>query len=62
MSGRPGAQPRHNFVVLGVDIVVVLIQNVRVFHIGRGTFQAVQAKQTQAENVFTDRRFVFVRG
>ncbi|MNP19554.1 hypothetical protein D3C76_1120910 [compost metagenome] len=47
--------------VLGVDVVVVLVQNVRVFHIGRRTFQAVQAQQTQAEDILANRRFVFVR-
>ncbi|VFS58135.1 Uncharacterised protein [Kluyvera cryocrescens] len=37
-------------------------QNVGVLHIGRRAFQAVQAKQTQAENVLADSGFVFVRG
>lgn len=40
------AQPRHNFMVLRVDVVVVLTENMRVFHISGGTFQAVQAQQT----------------
>ena len=48
--------------VLGINIVVVLTENMRVFHIGRRTFQAIQAQQTQAENVFANRRFIFVRG
>jgi hypothetical protein len=49
-------------VVLGIDVVVVLTENVRVFHIGRRAFQAVQAQQAQAENVLADGRFVFIRG
>ena len=48
--------------VLGVDVVVVLTQNVRVLHIGRSAFQAVQAQQAQAENILADGCFVFVRG
>ena len=48
--------------VLGVDVVVVLTEHVRVFHIGRSTLQAVQAQQAQAENILANRRFVFIRG
>ena len=48
--------------VLGVDGVVVLTENVGVFHVGRRAFQAVQAQQAQAENILADGRFVFVRG
>ena len=48
--------------VLGVDVVVVLAEHVRVFHIGRSAFQAVQAQQAQAENVLANRCFVFVWG
>ena len=48
--------------VLGVDVIVVLAEHVRVFHIGRSAFQAVQAQQAQAENVLANRRFVFIRG
>ena len=60
--GRPGAQPRHDFVVLRVDVVVVLAENVGMFHVSCRTFQAVQTQQAQAENVLTDGGFVFVRG
>ena len=48
--------------VLGVDVVIVLTEHVRVFHIGRSAFQAVQAQQAQAENVVANRCFVFVWG
>ena len=48
--------------VLGINLIVVLTQNVRVLHIGRSAFQAVQAQQAQAENVLANRRFVFIRG
>ena len=48
--------------VLGVDVVVVLTQNVRVLHISRSAFQAVQAQQAQAENILADGRFVFCSG
>lgn len=51
---------RHDFVVLGVNSVVVLAEYVRVLHIGRSTFQTVQAQQAQAEDVFANRRFVFI--
>jgi hypothetical protein len=60
--GRPGAQPRHDFMVLGIDSVVVLAEHVRVLHIGRRTFQTVQAQQAQAENVLANGRFIFIRG
>lgn len=58
--GRPGSQPCHDFMVLGVNIVVVLTENVSVFHIGRRTFQTIQAEQTQAENIFANRCFIFI--
>lgn len=56
------AVPSHAmiFMVLGVNIVVILTENVRVFHIGGSTFQAIQAEQTQAENVFANRSFIFI--
>ncbi|MNC45863.1 hypothetical protein D3C75_948530 [compost metagenome] len=57
---RPGSEPRHNFVVLRVDIVVVLAEHVSVFHIGRRTFQAVQTQQTQAKNIFANFCFIAV--
>ena len=58
--GRPGAQPCHDFVVLGINVVVVLAEYVRVLHIRRSTFQTVQAQQAQAEDVLANRRFVFI--
>jgi hypothetical protein len=57
---RPGAQPRHNLMVLSINIIVVLTQNVGVFHVGRRAFQAVQAQQAQTENVLANGGFVFV--
>lgn len=55
-----GAQPCHDFVVLGINVVVVLAEYVRVLHIRRSTFQTVQAQQAQAEDVLANRRFVFI--
>ncbi len=60
--GRPGAQPCHDFVVLGVNSVIVLAEYVRVLHIGRSTFQTVQAQQAQAEDVLANCRFVLIWG
>lgn len=59
---RPGAQPGHDFVVLGVNVVVVLTENVRMFHVRRRAFQTVQAQQAQAEDVLANGGFVFIRG
>ena len=59
---RPGAQPCHDFMVLGIDSVVVLAEHVGVLHIGRRTLQTVQAQQAQTENIFADGGFIFIRG
>lgn len=56
------AQPCHDFVVLGVNSVIVLAEYVRVLHIGRSTFQTVQAQQAQAEDVLANCRFVLIWG
>ena len=59
---RPGAQPRHDLVVLGVNGVVVLAEHVGVFHISRSAFQTIQAQQAQAEDILADSGFIFIRG
>ncbi len=50
------------FMILSVDVVVVLTEHVCVFHIRGSTFQAVQAQQAQAQNVFADGGFIFIWG
>ena len=59
---RPGSQPCHDFMVLGINRVVVLAEYVGVLHIGRRAFQAVQAQQTQTENILADGGFIFIWG
>ena len=58
--GRLRAQPRHQAMIFGVNGAIRLAQNMRVLHIRRCTFQAIQAQHTQAVNVITDLRFVTV--
>ncbi|CCK01949.1 hypothetical protein BN129_425 [Cronobacter sakazakii 701] len=58
---RPGAEPRHHLVILTINGVVILPEHMRVLHIGRRAFQAVEAKQAQTENILANHRFIDIR-
>ena len=49
---RAGAEPRHNLMILLINVVIVAAVNVGVLHIGGGAFQAVQAEQAQTDDIF----------
>lgn len=57
---RSGVESGYDFVVLGVNVVVVLIENVCVFYICCCVFQIVQVQQMQVEDIFVNGGFVFI--
>ncbi|SVK54170.1 Uncharacterised protein [Acinetobacter baumannii] len=59
---RPGAEPGHESVVVGIELFVELAEHVRVFHIGRRAFQAIQTQQAQTVYVVADLGLVAVEG
>ena len=59
---RISTEPRHDFMVLAVNLITVFAQHMGVLHICRRPFQAVQAEHTQTVDIITDSLLIFIQG
>ena len=60
--GRGGGEGGDDFMVVGINMVVVLREKMGVLDIGGGRFEGIEGEEREGENVLGNGGFMFVRG